>query len=323
MAEKVKKTSNSPKERDKKLLTSLEIAQKRQAEMIEKITKIDLGTENFESLNVDGKKALRTNVDLIFKISAGMNAALGSGDKRVSLTVSSSTKIQDVVESLGKVSGVMEYFLAQVAYLTKRGDTEEAIKIVKEQAAVQDKINKAVSSLEEVLTSCFTKGYGNRFDVEEFLKEKRSQDLEGINAAAKEGKIPSDIYAQFPQVSLDEIKQICKPYSTEKAKKLYAEGKKLSIVAQEVELPINMISSVTGELRKAYLTSNQKEIEKAFTKEPDIKKLSDQFEVSPTKIKEFLQERALTNTKIDEALKLATQNKSTPSEDQSETASTH
>ncbi len=316
MAENTHATHVEKEERDKKLFDSLDVARKRKSEMIEKIEKINLSVENFEDLKVDDKKTLRTNIDLIFKINAGMNAALNSGDKKVSLTVSSSTNIQNVVGTLSKVSGVMEYFLTQVAYLTKKGDTEEAIKIVNEQALVQGRINDAINSLEVAIKECFMKGYGNRFDIEDFLKEQRSQDLKGVNDAAKDGQTPSFIHAQFPKVSLDEIIQVCKPYSVEKAKKLYAEGKKPSIIAQEVELPLNMISSVTGELRKAYLTANQKEIEKAFAKEPDIKKLSEQFEVNSKKMKEFLQELALTNTKIDEALKLTTQ-KSAPSEDQS------
>lgn len=264
-----------------------------------------VGTIQSINLTTSDKTLLKANTATLFKMNAGVNTALYSGDKSIGFMVTSSRNIQDANSALNKLSGIMENMLNQAAFFTKRGETDKAIAVITEQANLQEELNKFISSLDEKAEKFFAKGYGRKDDVDEHKKKAHSVKMTKVHELAKLGKNPSEIVKEVEGMSLEEIKPICKPYLVEKAIGLFKEGKKPSMIAETIELPTELISSSVGMHKKEFLSANKKEIEATFTKEPNIKTVAEMFEVKPKIMFTYLEELAASNSKVANALKIA------------------
>ena len=264
-----------------------------------------IGTIQSVDLTTNDKTLLKANAATIFKMNAGVNTALHSGDRSIGFMVTSSRNMQDANSALNKLSGIMENMLSQAAYFTKRGETDKAIAVITEQANLQEELNKFITSLGEKAEKFFEKGYGRKDDVDEHKKKAHSTKMAKVNELAKLGKNPSEIAKEVEGIGLDEIQPICKPYLVEKAIGLFKEGKKPSMIGEAIELPTELISSSVGMYKKEFLSANKKEIEAAFIKESNIKTVAEMFEVKPKFMFTYLEELAANNSKVANALKIA------------------
>ena len=224
--------------------------------------------ERIKEINLDEKDSsvAREKINQIYKIRAGVNAAFFSGDRDIEITISSSKNIKELVEVAKKLSGSMEYFLSQTAYLTKIGDTDGAIKLIQEQAAFQSKILEHVNKLDEVVNGYLMKGIGKRGDV------KAVQEAE----------------------YLKKVKEV---------KEDYASGKKLSEIAQTSGLSLEKLESLCQGLRFNYIDANKEEIIKSLTKSKDISSVAELYEIKPKQLKGALHSWARTDEKVEKVLK--------------------
>ncbi len=231
--------------------------------------------ESIQGINLDDKDKTtqRERINLIHKMRAGVNAAKYSGDRNVEITISSSNNIKELVEVAKKLSGVMEYFLTQTTYLTKKGDTNGAIDLIKNQAIFQDSISNHVKDLDAVVSKYLIDGVGRRGDV------KAAQEADYIR----------------------EVNEI---------KTAYVGGKKISEIATTSKLPIDKIESLCQGLRFEYLSSNKEEILKALSKSRDTQSVSKLYEVSNKQLRGILNSWAQTDAKafkVLESFKVANQ----------------
>ncbi len=224
--------------------------------------------ERIKEINLDEKDSslAREKINQIYKIRAGVNAAFFSGDRDIEITISSSKNIKEVVEVAKKLSGTMEHFLSQTAYLTKKGDTDGAIALIQEQAKFQSSILEHVGKLDEVVNEYLIKGIGRRGDV------KAAQEAE---------------YVQ-------KVKDV---------KEAYASGKKLSEIAQTSEFTPEKLETLCQGLKFNYLEANREEILKALTKSKDMASVAELYEVKPKQLKGALHTWARTDEKADKVLK--------------------
>lgn len=252
--------------KEKGSVSSLERAKSLKELIVRQIESIDLDVKDYTQS--------KSNVSQIFKINAGLRAAQFSGERDLGITVSSSKNIKEVIEVLNKASEVMDYLLNQTAYLTKRGETDEAIKMIQEQAKLQKELDTMVESVENIVVGYLEKGYARRTTINEFNEAKNVKKIEA-------------------------------------AIELYKSGKKLSEVAESTSLPIEMLVEKCGPFRVAFLEANKKEIEKLFFKDQDMKQIADLYEVKIKHLRAALSHWALTDLRL---AKLLESQKPSPAE---------
>lgn len=234
-------------------LSPLERAKSLQTDIVKQVSSIDLDVKDY----AQSKK----NVSQIFKINAGLKAAQYSGERDLGITVSSSKNIKEVIAVLDKASGVMDYLLNQTAYLTKRGDTDEAIKMIKEQAELQKSLDEMVGSMDKTINTYLEKGYGRKAAINEFNEAKS---VEKIEAAIK----------------------------------LYKSGKKFSEVAEESGLSVEVLVDKCGPYKADFFEANKKEIEKQFYKEQNLKQIADFYEVKIKHLRATMIQWAVDDQKL-------------------------
>lgn len=166
--------------------------------------------ERIKEINLDEKDSslAREKINQIYKIRAGVNAAFFSGDRDIEITISSSKNIKEVVEVAKKLSGTMEHFLSQTAYLTKKGDTDGAIALIQEQARFQSSILEHVGKLDEVVNEYLIKGIGRRGDVKAAQEAEYVQKVKDVKEAYASGKKLSEI-AQTSDFTPEKLETLC------------------------------------------------------------------------------------------------------------------
>ncbi len=219
--------------------------------------------ESIQGINLDDKDkaSQKERINLMFKMRAGINAAKYSGDRDIEITISSSNNIKELVEVAKKLSGVMEYFLTQTTYLTKKGDTDGAIELIKSQALFQDSISKHVKDLDEVVSKYLIDGMGRRGDVR----------------AAQEAE-----YAR--KVNL--------------VKEVFSSGVKISEIVKTSGFTKEQIESICQNLKANYLNANKNEIVKALGKSKNILEVAQTFEVKAKLLRGVVLDWAKEDEKI-------------------------
>lgn len=224
-----------------------------QAELLESIQGINLEDKD--------KAAQKERINLMYKMRAGINAAKYSGDRDIEITISSSNNIKELIEVAKKLSGVMEYFLTQTTYLTKKGDTDGAIELIKSQALFQDSISQHVKDLDEVVSKYLIDGVGRRGDV------KAAQEAEHAR-----------------KVNL--------------VKEVFSNGVKISEIVKTSGFTKEQIESICQNLKPTYLNANKSEIVKALGKGKNFLEVAQTYEVKAKLLKGIVLEWAKEDEKL-------------------------
>lgn len=221
------------------------------------IENIDLGVNDFN--------ARKTNINLIYKIRAGVNAARFSGERDLGITLSSSKNIKGVLEKLNKLSSIMEYMLTQIMFLSKNGETDQAMEMIQEQAKLQAEIDKAEEGFEKIIDTYLQKGYARRALIQEYNDEKEAEKVKNLVEDYQKGMKPSELVKKY-------------------------------------ELSAEVVSSKCSQYRVNYLEANKKEIEKLFLKEQNLAQLAETFEVKTKNVRAALVEWSKSDEKLSKVL---------------------
>lgn len=225
--------------------------------ILKEIESIDLTINDFS--------AQRTNINMVYKIRAGVSAARFSGERDVGITLSSSKNIKGLLENLNKLSSIMEYMLNQITFLAKNGETDKAMEMIKEQATLQTEIDKAEEAFGKIISTFLEKGYARRALLEEYKEEKDAEKIENLIEDYKKGTKPSELVKKY-------------------------------------ELSADVVAGKCSLHRVEYMTANKKEIEKFFLKEQDLKQTADNFEVKIKHVRAALIEWATDDEKLGKVL---------------------
>lgn len=254
MAKKKVNTNNVAQKRAKTDKPATKPAKRNFAAEAEKIKESII--KEVEGINVQDNdyKTQRDNINKIYKIRSGVMAATLSKDKNVDFTISSSEKIKELVDVSKKISIIMDQYVDKVHYLNKKGEIEEAIEAIKEQAVLQEAIKDAVEPLEKIIVASLRKGVGNKRDIEEQKQKDRKEAEAPIIALYQEGKLISGI-SKDNNLEIEDVKRICGPYRQDFIKANEAEIKKAILkktafadVANSFELPTKILAKTLDAL---------------------------------------------------------------------------
>lgn len=258
--EKNSSRENGPKKRFDPAV-QLKKAQVLKDKLLAQVGEIDLDTNDFAKR--------KENISKIYKLSQGMFAANISGDRDVEFTVSSTSKIKELIESSQKIAKIMDYFIDSIAYFTKKGNTDKAMDLIKEQALLQDTIDLTTKALDVVSVEYLKKGIGSKSALDDFAKKDKA------------------------------LKQ-------EEIKSLYKTGMPCSEIATKLVVDIEYIKPLVAPFRAEYLEARKDEIKKAIIKKEDLLELAMRLEIKNKVLKATLNTWAVNDEKLEKALSLIT-----------------
>lgn len=174
--------------------------------LLAQIEEIDLNTTDY------ARK--KENINKIYKLSGGMFATNISKDRDVEFTVTSTSKIKELVESSQKIAKIMDYFIDNIGFVTKKGNTDKAMELIKEQAALQDIIDQTTKTLDAISEQYLRKGIGSRSDLEDLAKKDRALKQEEIKALYKTGMACSEIVTKL-SVDIEQVRALTAPFKAE------------------------------------------------------------------------------------------------------------
>lgn len=208
--DKNKATKITPKSGQKKSYDA--VAQTKRAQMMKdkllaQIEEIDLNTPDY------ARK--KENINKIYKLNGGMFATNISKDRDVEFTVTSTSKIKELVESSQKIAKIMDHFIDSIGFFTKKGNTDKAMELIKDQALLQDSIDETTKKLNEISEKYLRKGIGSKLDIEALARKDKELKEEEIKNLHKRGMACSEIATKFPGVDIEHVKALTAPFRSE------------------------------------------------------------------------------------------------------------